>query len=346
MISNERLKTYIIILNYNGWTDTIECLESVFRSDYLNFQVVVVDNNSPNNSLEYIKAWSEGKINVWTDPKNQLRHLSFPPVQKPISSVYYTKKEAEKGGNRDLENKFNNPLILIQTGHNGGFAFGNNVGISYALAKDDFEYIWLLNNDTVISSNSISISVEFFKKHPEVDLIGPKILDTNNEDWQWSFLRRVSFWSSLLTQSPIRWLVYKTSYYRSFFATNNIPQKVYSIPGSSMMFRKIELLDENTFLFWEEFIIAERMRSSGLITYFVPDVIIWHKLGKSISKTGAKKSIENLKSGNYFFDNYLYLSNLERCILLLLRVLSYMLKMLFDKSYRKHLGEFLRVVFS
>ena len=40
-------KVAIIILNYNGWKDTIECLESVLRNDYPNYQVIVVDNSSP-----------------------------------------------------------------------------------------------------------------------------------------------------------------------------------------------------------------------------------------------------------------------------------------------------------
>ena len=53
-------KVAIIILNWNGWKDTIECLESVLRNDYPNYQIIVVDNNSPNNSMEYLKAWAEG----------------------------------------------------------------------------------------------------------------------------------------------------------------------------------------------------------------------------------------------------------------------------------------------
>ena len=56
----------IIILNYNGWQDTIECLESVLRNDYPNYQVIVVDNGSPDNSMEYIKAWAEGRQEVLT----------------------------------------------------------------------------------------------------------------------------------------------------------------------------------------------------------------------------------------------------------------------------------------
>jgi GT2 family glycosyltransferase len=48
-------KIFVIILNYNG-KDTIRtCLESVFYSDYPNFEVVVVDNNSTDGSLEIAK---------------------------------------------------------------------------------------------------------------------------------------------------------------------------------------------------------------------------------------------------------------------------------------------------
>lgn len=50
-------KVAIIILNWNGWKDTIECLESVFRIDYPNYQVIVVDNGSTDNSVVMIKKW-------------------------------------------------------------------------------------------------------------------------------------------------------------------------------------------------------------------------------------------------------------------------------------------------
>jgi GT2 family glycosyltransferase len=38
-------KTGIIILNYNGWYDTIECLQSVFQIEYDNYEVVLVDKS-------------------------------------------------------------------------------------------------------------------------------------------------------------------------------------------------------------------------------------------------------------------------------------------------------------
>ena len=48
-------KVYIIILNWNGPKDTLECLESVFKLDYPNFEVAVVDNGSIDNSVEVIR---------------------------------------------------------------------------------------------------------------------------------------------------------------------------------------------------------------------------------------------------------------------------------------------------
>jgi len=53
---------YVVILNWNGWQDTIECLESVFRLDYPSFRVIVCDNGPRDGSPEHIRAWAEGSL--------------------------------------------------------------------------------------------------------------------------------------------------------------------------------------------------------------------------------------------------------------------------------------------
>lgn len=47
-------KVVIVILNWNGWRDTVECLESLARLDYPSFDIVVVDNASTDKSIEKI----------------------------------------------------------------------------------------------------------------------------------------------------------------------------------------------------------------------------------------------------------------------------------------------------
>ena len=104
-------KVAIIILNWNGWRDTIKCLESVFRIDYPNYQIIVLDNNFPNNSMECIKVWAKGKLDVWIKPNNPLRHLSYPPIKNPVPYVFYNREEAEKGRNKELESHYDEKIL-------------------------------------------------------------------------------------------------------------------------------------------------------------------------------------------------------------------------------------------
>jgi len=52
-------KVYIIVLNWNGWQDTVECLESLRRLSHPNYQIVVIDNGSTDGSVDKIKAWAK-----------------------------------------------------------------------------------------------------------------------------------------------------------------------------------------------------------------------------------------------------------------------------------------------
>jgi GT2 family glycosyltransferase len=59
----KNLSTSVVILNYNGGKDVIECLESVCNIDYQNYEIIVVDNASTDNSLENIRGkFPEAKI--------------------------------------------------------------------------------------------------------------------------------------------------------------------------------------------------------------------------------------------------------------------------------------------
>jgi GT2 family glycosyltransferase len=149
-------KVYIIVLNWNGWEDTIECLDSIFRSDYLNCTVVVCDNNSEDQSLEYIKSWAEGNMNFSPRGKTPL-NINRKDIKWPISYAEYSREEAICT-NRSIIDNVN--LILIQTGTNLGFAGGNNVGLRHIMGRPDFEYVWILNNDTVVSESALSEMVQ------------------------------------------------------------------------------------------------------------------------------------------------------------------------------------------
>jgi len=80
-------KVGIIILNWNKWEDTIECLESVYRIDYPDYEVIVVDNDSKNNSVEKIKEYGEGKIKI------ESKFFKYNHENKPVKFFEITKEE-------------------------------------------------------------------------------------------------------------------------------------------------------------------------------------------------------------------------------------------------------------
>ncbi|MDO8477681.1 MAG: glycosyltransferase family 2 protein [Candidatus Rokubacteria bacterium] len=120
-------KVFIIILNWNGLRDTLECLESVERLEYPAKTVVVVDNGSTDGSPEAVRT------------------------QAPS-------------------------VLLLRNETNLGYAGGNNVGIRYAL-EHGADYIWLLNNDTVVRPDSLATLVSVADATPNLGLASPFIYD-------------------------------------------------------------------------------------------------------------------------------------------------------------------------
>lgn len=55
-------KVFVILLNWNNWSDTQECLESLEKVGYLNFEVVIVDNNSSEDERGKIRHYGSKAI--------------------------------------------------------------------------------------------------------------------------------------------------------------------------------------------------------------------------------------------------------------------------------------------
>ena len=303
-------KVSIIILNWNGWKDTIECLESVFRNNYSNYQVIVVDNGSTDGSMEKIKAWAEGKQEVLTpEPIHPLYNLSHPPVKKPIPYIYYTRKEAEEGGNlvleektikkwqkiREANNKFNftspYPLIFIQTGENVGFAGGNNVGLRYLLAKDDRIYTWLLNNDTVIDKNALIEMIKLAESDEKIGMVGPKLLFYDETN----LIEAIGGSSiNLKTLSSYAYFEEDKGQWDKLIEPNYITGA--SVLAKKYLINSIGLLDEAYFMYIEDVDWSLKAKSEGYKLNYCYKSMIWHKKGSSTGTSGNWSNFLGRKS--------------------------------------------------
>jgi len=271
------------------------CLESVFRNDYPHYKVVVCDNGSKDNSLSYIKSWADGMLDAFSTPEFHLRNYMFPPVPKPIKFKDYNKSAAEMGGDiGDKESK----LILIQTDDNLGFAGGNNVGLRYALSRGDFEYVWLLNNDTIIRSDTLSHLVKRIGKSNDIGMCGSTLLYYDKQHiiqaygggiynkW-FGFSRHIGAFNDF--NKPID--------------QKSVETKMDYVVGSSMIIPKkfledVGLMSEEYFLYFEEIDWATRAKKNYTLAY-APESIVYHKEG--ISSGAGNNPKQKSAYSDYFF---------------------------------------------
>lgn len=278
---------YILLVNWNGWRDTIECLESVFRLDYPEFRVIVCDNDSNDDSLQKILDWAEGRLQVSVPESHPLHKLSSPPVAKPVSLAVYGRGEAETGGDKNGSAR----LILISTGANLGFAGGNNVGLRYALARGDFAFVWLLNNDTVVKPDSLTHLVQRMADRPEAGICGSLIPYYDAPDTIWAAgggtLNR---WLAKSYSLDYRLPVIQAT------AQEKNEQRMDYVAGASMLVSKgfledVGLMSEDYFLYFEEPDWYLRGVPSYSLAY-AEKSIVYHKVGISTSRCdeGTSKS--------------------------------------------------------
>ena len=279
--------TYIVIVNWNGWDDTIECLESVFRLQGAEFRVVVCDNGSTDDSLEHIRQWATGEQTAM--PANEsMSRFSSPAITKPVAYRSLSKAEAEQG--HDASDA---PLTLIDCEDNLGFAGGNNVGMRYALQQKDMNRVWLLNNDTVVDSAALSELLSKMDSTPGAGIAGSTLVFYHKPTHVQAFGGARYF--------PCLGLTVKIGRFRNRRRTVNedaVERKLDFIVGASMLLTRqfmesVGLMSEDYFLYYEELDWALRAKGHFRQVY-AQNSVVYHKVGASIGSSSAVKSRSDL----------------------------------------------------
>jgi len=283
------------VSNWNGWRDTICCLESLFRISYVNYQVIVRDNCSEDGSIDRIKAWAEGHQTAEVDDDDPLKKYSHPAVPKPIQYQELSRPEAERGG---YPEDSRSPLILIQTGANLGFAGGNNVALRYVLARNDHDYVWLLNNDTVVKADALTQLVSHMRERPRAGICGSTLVYYGAPDKiQALGGARYNAW------------IAKSSHIGAFQSPETpvderaVERNMDYVVGASMLvsrafLRDIGLMSEDYFLYCEEMDWALRGRGKYTLA-FASSSIVYHKEGAVIGGSYLRPQEKSATSEYY-----------------------------------------------
>ncbi|QKZ11940.1 glycosyltransferase family 2 protein [Spirosoma sp. KUDC1026] len=278
-------KVYIVVLNYNGWKDTTECIESLLSLKYSNYQIVIVDNCSSDDSAIYIERWLSKHRFI----DSGLVESDFLQETKAHSCVVYSTS--------DLLNSF--PVItFIQTNENLGYAGGNNVGIRYAQNSGDAAFVWILNNDTIVDPQSLGFLVQKIEtSSPEnVGLVGGKLMYYHDRE-------RIQCIGGAYYN---KWLGYSRQIgngelENGQFVGKNVRPDL--IIGACMLvsadfLQNVGLLNEEYFLYFEEQDWAERARQKGFVLSFSEKAIVYHKEGATI---GAGQFSGSSRFSDFYF---------------------------------------------
>ncbi|MDD5106387.1 MAG: glycosyltransferase family 2 protein [Desulfuromonadaceae bacterium] len=249
-------RAIIILVNWNGWQDTVECLESLQDLAYPDFRIVVCDNGSSDNSLHEIKHWAN---------RHEMRHVELQRADAEAGRIPYNDSK----------------LTLIRSDENLGFAGGCNVGLRYAQGRGDADYCWLLNNDTVVEPDALTHLVARIRLQPKMGMCGSTILLYHDR-------RRIQ---ALGGGHYCRWIGLPWHYGRFTRWSRKIdPQRAEAwmnyVEGASMLVSKkfiddVGLLSEDYFLYFEEADWAIRADGRFKLGY-APRSIVYHKVGGSV----------------------------------------------------------------
>ncbi|WP_163215991.1 glycosyltransferase family 2 protein [Clostridium thermarum] len=230
-------RVFIILLNYNGAVDTIDCIHSLERIDYDNYKIVVVDNESTDKSVSLIK--------------------------KAIGNKH----------------------IFMSSGKNGGFAYGNNVGIRYAL-EQGAEYILLINTDTLVEPDFLSKLVGAAEEHPEAGLVTGRILYEGNRDKIW------------YGGGEINWKRFYGSHYQGENTEDKGGLRKVTFATGCLMLIKAEVFDkagflpEEYFMYYEDVDFCAMIQEQGFTILYEPSAVIYHKVSASSGEEESAFAVE------------------------------------------------------
>lgn len=137
----------VVLLNWNGDEDTIECLESLKTLDYPSFDVYLVDNDSQKQSINNIINYLE-------------------------KDSFYRSATVKKDDLSSFKKEDKTNLVFILNDNNAGFAGGNNVALNYIKDNVQEGYVLLLNNDTIVSKDLLTSMVSKFNESDDTGFVG------------------------------------------------------------------------------------------------------------------------------------------------------------------------------
>ena len=257
-------KIVYVILHYITTEDTIKCVDSIFEKEgESNFEIVIVDNNSPNNSGEILKEKykTNEKIHLIVNNEN----LGF----SKGNNVGF--KYAKEKLNADFIVLLNNDVYIIQS------EFGEKIINEYKKS-----YFAVLGPKIYLRGNTIC---NYPDKLDSLKQLKRQLKDKKNLFYfNKLYLRQV--YSLFL---KIKKIFTKKTMYDTSVRKDDVLLHGCCLIFSKTYIDKFDGLDDRTFLYFEEQLLYLRLKKNNLKSIYNPNLVVFHNEGTSTNKKVKNK---------------------------------------------------------
>jgi len=181
-------------------------------------------------------------------------------------------------------------IKLINSPRNLGMGGGNNLGIKKARGR----YILILNPDVFVKPKSIEGMLNYLKFNPQVGIIGPKLLNSDNS-LQYSCFRFPGFFMPFLRRTFLgRYFSSQRDLFQMKDWDHNSVREVDWLLGSALLFKKENYLpngktwepsfDKRYFMYFEDIDLCRQAWSHGLKVVYYPESVFIHDHARQSAK--------------------------------------------------------------
>ena len=269
----------IIVVNYNVCDLLRGCLEPVYASAHVAFEVCVVDNASSDDSAGMV-AREFPQVHLIRNREN----LGYAAANNLGVKLF---------GFEDPNARDRIPYSTFRIPH-----------------SERPRYVLLLNPDTVVPPDAFARMIKLMDDHPELGVAGPKLVRLDGAldlACRRSFPSvEVSFWR-LTKLSKIFPRRKRFGRYNMTYLDPDQPAEIDSVVGAFMLVRReaierVGLLDEIFWMYGEDLDWAYRIKQAGWKVYYYPQVVVQH-----VKRASSGQANEGAAKAKYEFDRAMWL---------------------------------------
>jgi len=243
--------------------------------------------------------------------KELLKNLA--ELNLPLDYEIIVVDNASYDGVEEVVKKFNK-VKFIQSKINGGFAYGNNLGIKQAQGK----YIMIMNPDLAILSEAIEQMYKYMELNSDVGLAGPRLVNADKSiqysctefpDWKLPLYRRTALSNTTAGEKWLhKYLMKDLDHSKNTF--------VPALFGACLIFRKSVLaevgyLDERYFMYMEDLDWSRRFWEKGYKVAYIGTAEIIHLHRRQSASESLPKTIFSKSARNHIFSFIKYLKKFK-----------------------------------